>query len=31
MEFPMAALIDMMMQNDSFPGAPLRDGDPRLS
>jgi len=27
----MAALIDMMMQNDSFPGAPLREGDPRLS
>jgi len=26
----MDALFDLMMQNDDFPGAPLRDGDPRL-
>jgi len=26
----MDALFDLMTQNDDFPGAPLRDGDPRL-
>jgi hypothetical protein len=30
MEQPMTDLIDLMMQNEDFPGAPLRDGDPRL-
>jgi hypothetical protein len=30
MERPMDALFDLMMQNHDFPGAPLRQGDPRL-
>jgi hypothetical protein len=30
MESTMTALFDLMMQNDDFPGAPIRDGDPRL-
>jgi hypothetical protein len=30
METTMAELIDLMMQNEDFPGAPIRDGHPRL-